>query len=112
MYTILHFLFHWRVHQLGVLPVGLMRNPLEITGSLSFQQAGFECGSEAQAVLETGMKGTLLKHNTKKFLLPHVPIHVNIGTSSYFSTLNICSTKKAQSPNTGQSAFCVDAKLY
>lgn len=82
--------------------MGLMGNPLEITGSVSFQQARFECGSEAQAVLETGMKGTLLECNTKKFLLPHIPIHMNIGTSSYFRTLNICAMNKAhQSPNTG-----------
>lgn len=77
---------------IGSFSAGLIRNLLEINRILKFWQAGFECGSLLDCLALTGMKGAVLKCNTKKFPLPHIPIHMNIGTAPYFSTLKWIST--------------------
>lgn len=67
--------------------MGLIRNPLHINSSISFQQAGFDCDHLQDSLALTGRKSTVLKCNTEKFLLSHIPIHMDTGTSMYFSTL-------------------------
>lgn len=109
-YTISPLSFCYWVHQSGILSV--IRNPLQINGSLSFQQAGFECRSLWGCSDLSGWKAQHWNAIQTKFLLPHIPIYRNIRASTYFSTLKgiCCKNKAYQSLSTSQSAFCGDAK--
>lgn len=109
--TIYPLSFWCWMHQSGIL--SLIRNPLEINGSLPASRIWVQ--ELVRLLRPLWMKGTALKCNSKKkFILPHIPIYRNIRASTSFSTLKgiCCKNKAYQSLSTSQSAFCVDAKPY